>query len=63
VVEQIVRPTGVVDPIVEVRECNNQIDDLMNEVRGRVDRNERVLVTTLTKKMSETCHSTAGDGV
>ncbi|HVA18896.1 MAG TPA: excinuclease ABC subunit UvrB [Solirubrobacteraceae bacterium] len=53
VVEQIVRPTGVVDPVVEVRECNNQIDDLMNEVRGRVDRNERVLVTTLTKKMSE----------
>ncbi|MFI4993328.1 MAG: excinuclease ABC subunit UvrB [Solirubrobacterales bacterium] len=53
VVEQIVRPTGVVDPVIEVRECNNQIDDLMNEVRGRVDRNERVLVTTLTKKMSE----------
>jgi excinuclease ABC subunit B len=53
VVEQIVRPTGVVDPTVEVRECKNQIDDLMNEVRKRVDRNERVLVTTLTKKMSE----------
>jgi excinuclease ABC subunit B len=53
VVEQIVRPTGVVDPSVEVRECKNQIDDLMNEVRKRVDRNERVLVTTLTKKMSE----------
>jgi excinuclease ABC subunit B len=53
VVEQIVRPTGVVDPAVEVRETHNQIDDLMNEVRGRVDRNERVLVTTLTKKMSE----------
>jgi excinuclease ABC subunit B len=53
VVEQIVRPTGVVDPSVDVRETKNQIDDLMNEVRMRVDRNERVLVTTLTKKMSE----------
>jgi excinuclease ABC subunit B len=53
VVEQIVRPTGIVDPIVEVRETKNQIDDLMNEVRARVDRDERVLVTTLTKKMSE----------
>jgi excinuclease ABC subunit B len=53
VVEQIVRPTGVVDPNVEVRETKNQIDDLMNEVRKRVDRDERVLVTTLTKKMSE----------
>ncbi|HTZ85715.1 MAG TPA: excinuclease ABC subunit UvrB [Solirubrobacteraceae bacterium] len=53
VVEQIVRPTGIVDPQVEVRETKNQIDDLMNEVRKRVDRDERVLVTTLTKKMSE----------
>ncbi|MEA2277867.1 MAG: excinuclease subunit [Solirubrobacteraceae bacterium] len=53
VVEQIVRPTGIVDPQVEVRETRNQIDDLMNEVRVRVDRDERVLVTTLTKKMSE----------
>jgi excinuclease ABC subunit B len=53
VVEQIVRPTGIVDPMVEVRETRNQIDDLMNEVRKRVDRDERVLVTTLTKKMSE----------
>jgi excinuclease ABC subunit B len=53
VVEQIVRPTGIVDPLVEVRETKNQIDDLMNEVRARVDRDERVLVTTLTKKMSE----------
>ena len=53
VVEQIVRPTGIVDPVVEVRETANQIDDLMNEVRARVDRDERVLVTTLTKKMSE----------
>ncbi len=47
------RPTGIVDPAVEVRETKNQIDDLMNEVRKRVERNERVLVTTLTKKMSE----------
>ncbi|MGI8511914.1 MAG: helicase-related protein, partial [Solirubrobacteraceae bacterium] len=53
IVEQIVRPTGVLDPVVDVRETRNQIDDLMNEVRGRVDRDERVLVTTLTKKMSE----------
>jgi excinuclease ABC subunit B len=53
IVEQIVRPTGVVDPEVHVRETRNQIDDLMNEIRGRVDVNERVLVTTLTKKMSE----------
>jgi excinuclease ABC subunit B len=53
VVEQIVRPTGIVDPAVEVRATRNQIDDLMNEVRKRVERNERVLVTTLTKKMSE----------
>src|SRR5450631_3798200 len=53
IVEQIVRPTGIIDPAVEVRETRNQIDDLMNEVRARVDRNERTLVTTLTKKMSE----------
>src|SRR5690349_16894367 len=53
IVEQIVRPTGIVDPEVQVRETRNQIDDLMGEIRIRVDRNERVLVTTLTKKMSE----------
>ena len=53
IVEQIVRPTGIVDPEVEVRETRNQIDDLMNEIRVRVDRDERTLVTTLTKKMSE----------
>ena len=53
IVEQIVRPTGIVDPVVEVRETRNQIDNLMNEVRLRVDKQERVLVTTLTKKMSE----------
>jgi len=53
IVEQIVRPTGIVDPQVEVRETHNQIDDLMREVRLRTDRDERVLVTTLTKKMAE----------
>ncbi len=53
IVEQIVRPTGIVDPQVEVRATQGQIDDLMNEVRRRVDRSERTLVTTLTKKMSE----------
>ncbi len=53
IVEQIVRPTGIVDPLVEVRQTANQVDDLMNEVRARVERDERVLVTTLTKKMSE----------
>jgi excinuclease ABC subunit B len=53
VVEQIVRPTGIVDPEVEVRETKHQIDDLMNEIKARADLNERVLVTTLTKKMAE----------
>ncbi len=53
IVEQIVRPTGIVDPPVEVRESKNQIDDLMNEVRKVAERGERALVTTLTKKMSE----------
>jgi excinuclease ABC subunit B len=52
-VEQVVRPTGIVDPEVEVRETKNQIDDLMNEIRARTDAGERTLVTTLTKKMSE----------
>ena len=53
VLEQIVRPTGILDPEVEVRATRNQIDDLMKEIRQRAERNERVLVTTLTKKMSE----------
>ena len=53
IVEQIVRPTGIVDPEIEVRETKNQIDDLMNEVKKRAEAGERVLVTTLTKKMSE----------
>ena len=53
VVEQIIRPTGLVDPEVLVRPTKGQIDDLMAEIGTRVERNERVLVTTLTKKMSE----------
>jgi excinuclease ABC subunit B len=53
VIEQVIRPTGLLDPIVEVRPVRGQIDDLLNEVRVRTERNERVLVTTLTKKMSE----------
>jgi excinuclease ABC subunit B len=53
VAEQLVRPTGIVDPDVEVRATKNQIDDLLNEVRRREEAGERVLVTTLTKKMAE----------
>jgi excinuclease ABC subunit B len=53
VIEQIIRPTGLLDPEVEVRPVRGQIDDLLNEVRARAERNERVLVTTLTKKMAE----------
>lgn len=53
IVEQIIRPTGLLDPIIEVRPTENQIDDLVNEIRNVVAREERVLVTTLTKKMSE----------
>lgn len=52
-VQQIIRPTGLLDPIIEVRPTEGQIDDLINEIRERVERDERVLVTTLTKKMSE----------
>ncbi|MDR2877281.1 MAG: excinuclease ABC subunit UvrB [Chromatiales bacterium] len=53
VVEQVVRPTGLVDPQIEVRPIATQVDDLLSEVRLRVERNERVLVTTLTKRMAE----------
>jgi excinuclease ABC subunit B len=53
VVEQIVRPTGLVDPEVEVRGTRGQVDDLIEEIRGRTERDQRVLVTTLTKKMAE----------
>ncbi|BAQ08654.1 excinuclease ABC subunit b [Bacillus sp. OxB-1] len=52
-VEQIIRPTGLLDPIIEVRPIEGQIDDLLDEIQQRVERNERVLITTLTKKMSE----------
>ncbi|MBE8952503.1 MAG: excinuclease ABC subunit UvrB [Quinella sp. 1Q7] len=52
-VEQIIRPTGLLDPLVEVRPIENQIDDLIAEIRGRVAANERVLITTLTKKFAE----------
>jgi excinuclease ABC subunit B len=53
VVEQIIRPTGLVDPEVEIRPIRGQVDDLLGEIRLRVERNERVLITTLTKRMSE----------
>ena len=53
VVEQIIRPTGLLDPDIEVRPSENQIDDLLEEIRIRVERHERVLVTTLTKRMAE----------
>ena len=53
VVEQIIRPTGLIDPPVEVRPVKGQIDDLLHEIRARVERGERVLVTTLTKRMAE----------
>ena len=52
-VEQIIRPTGLLDPIIEVRPIKNQIDDIINEVNGAIEREERVLITTLTKRMSE----------
>jgi excinuclease ABC subunit B len=52
-VEQVVRPTGLVDPIVHVRPIEGQVDDLLKEIRDRVSRQERVLVTTLTKRMAE----------
>ena len=53
VVEQIIRPTGLLDPVIEVRPSQNQIDDLLNEIDDRVKKEERVLVTTLTKRMAE----------
>ena len=53
VVEQVIRPTGLLDPLVEVRESHGQVDDLIGEIRSRADKNERVLVTTLTKRMAE----------
>ena len=52
-VEQIIRPTGLLDPVIEVRQIKNQIDDIINEINGAIERGERVLITTLTKRMSE----------
>ena len=51
--EQIIRPTGLLDPIIEVRPSLNQIDDLVEEIQQRVEKDERTLVTTLTKRMAE----------
>ncbi len=53
VVEQVIRPTGLLDPTIEIRPCQNQIDDLLDEIEKRVQADERVLVTTLTKRMAE----------
>ena len=53
ITEQILRPTGLLDPIIEVRKTKNQIDDIINEVQNRIDKNERILITTLTKRMAE----------
>ena len=53
IVEQIIRPTGLLDPIIDVRPSENQIDDLMNEIQLRIENDERILVTTLTKRMAE----------
>jgi excinuclease ABC subunit B len=53
VVEQVIRPTGLLDPLIEVRPTKNQIDDLLDEVNDRIKKNERVLITTLTKRMAE----------
>lgn len=52
-VEQIIRPTGLLDPVIDVRPSEGQIDDLLHEIHARIEKNERVLITTLTKKMSE----------
>lgn len=53
IVEQLIRPTGLLDPVIEVRPTENQVDDLMEEIQIRIERHERVLVTTLTKRMAE----------
>jgi excinuclease ABC subunit B len=61
VVEQLVRPTGLIDPSVEVRPATNQVDDVLQEIRDRVEKNERVLITTLTKRMAEQLTDYLGD--
>lgn len=53
IIEQLIRPTGVLDPLIEVRPCTNQVDDLLDEIHKVVEKDERVLVTTLTKRMAE----------
>ena len=53
IVEQVIRPTGLLDPVIEVRPCINQVDDLLEQVQVRIEKGERVLVTTLTKRMAE----------
>ncbi len=53
IIEQVIRPTGLLDPVIEVRPSLNQVDDLMEEIQQRIERDERVLVTTLTKRMAE----------
>ena len=64
VVEQVIRPTGLLDPVIEVRPSLNQIDDLMEEIEQRVEKQERVLVTTLTKRMAEElCEYLTNNGV
>src|SRR5690606_19715446 len=57
IVEQLIRPTGLPDPVIHVRPSENQIDDLMEEIDQRTKKNERVLVTTLTKRMAEELQS------
>ena len=61
IVEQLVRPTGLVDPLVEVRPATHQVDDVLQEIRLRAERNERVLITTLTKRMAEQLTDYLGD--
>lgn len=53
VIEQIIRPTGLADPVIEIKPAENQVDDLLDEIRGVVDKSERALITTLTKRMAE----------
>ena len=57
VVEQIIRPTGLLDPIIEVRPIDGQVDDIIDEIHQRIEKNERVLITTLTKRMAEDLRS------
>ena len=53
ITEQIIRPTGLLDPLIEIKPTKHQIDDLIDEIQKRVDKKEKILVTTLTKKMAE----------